>query len=53
MDEEGIIQQQPQEEDSRLEQDEDPIIEMTEQRVHVTTEGLLHQQSIKIRKQRG
>lgn len=37
MDEEGIIQQQPQEEDSRLEQDEDPIIEMTEQRVHVTT----------------
>jgi hypothetical protein len=37
MDEEGIIQQQPQEEDSRLEQDEDPIIEMTEQRVHVIT----------------
>ncbi|ONM20098.1 hypothetical protein ZEAMMB73_Zm00001d005074 [Zea mays] len=37
MDEEGIIQQQPQEEDSRLEQDEDPIIEMIEQRVHVTT----------------
>jgi hypothetical protein len=32
MDEEGIIQQQPQEEDSRLEQDEDPIIEMTEHR---------------------
>jgi hypothetical protein len=31
MDQEGIIQQQPQEEDSRLEQDEDPIIEMTEQ----------------------
>lgn len=36
MDEEGIIQQQPQEEDSRLEQDEDPIIERTEQRSTAT-----------------
>jgi hypothetical protein len=37
MDEEGLIQQQPQEEDSRLERDEDPIIDRTEQSVHIKT----------------
>ena len=35
MDEGGLIEQEPQE-DSRLERDEDPIIERTEQRVHIT-----------------
>ena len=40
MDQEGIIQQQPQEEDSRLEQDEDPIIEMTE------TEGTCNNEKV-------